>query len=135
MTMCNRYLQTLYRAFVERTHVQSEFIEHWMQLRRINRSVDEERNEQSIYTDLFSDQCRSEIEDCYLEALAQIRGHTFAESEDVLNALLFLQEVIAAAMWKHRCEVGSTLETFARRFDRLETPIERRRLHAEAQEM
>jgi len=97
-------------------------------------SDDEKRNEPNTYAALFSDECRSEIEELYKAAMREMRGRSLSSSEDILEGLVFLQEIVATALWKHQCAVGSTLESFAREFDRLDVRAERERLHARAQE-
>jgi hypothetical protein len=74
-----------------------------------------------------------EVESLYQAAIMNIRGKRFDECSDGLNALSFLQEVLATAMWKHRCVIGDVLESFVRKYDRLDIPEERRKLHLEAQ--
>ncbi|HEY8553262.1 MAG TPA: hypothetical protein VIL43_01830, partial [Burkholderiales bacterium] len=79
---------------------------------------------------LFSEKCRSSIENVYRSAMREMRGVPYALAGDTIEALAFLQETIATALWKHRCNVGKTLESFAREFDRLDVREERKRLHA-----
>lgn len=96
-------------------------------------SADERRNEPATYAALFSSECRKFLEEVYEGALVMMRERSLNACEDVLNGLAFLQEVVATAMWRHRCDVGETLEVFARNFDRLDVAEERARLHGEAQ--
>jgi len=48
--------------------------------------------------------------------------------------LTIMQHVVAIAMWKYELTVGEPLRGFARQFDRLDVPAERRRLYDIAQE-
>jgi hypothetical protein len=113
------------------------FIEEWLGGHEFQLALsdDEKRNERSIFGALFARECQLEMESLYQSAMTNIRGKTFDECDDGLNALAFLQEILATAMWKHRCKVGETLESFARKYDRLDTLEERRELHLEAQQL
>lgn len=135
MITCKQHMSLLYRAFVARTQMRIVFLEQYIapQDVRSDLTIDEKRNEPKIYRDLFSSECRIEVERCYLDALLSIRGRTFVQSDDVVNALVFLQGIVATALWKYRCDVGETLEAFARKYDRLDVSAEKRRLHLEAQ--
>ena len=119
---CKPCLSAIYRAYRTRTETRIAFIEEWLA-------------GHDVTTALFSNGCCAEVEDCFREALHRMRGKSFSESEDDLNALQFLQHVVAAEMWKHRCDTGDMLETFARDFDRLDVESERMRLHMRAQKM
>lgn len=136
MSVCKQYVSALYRAFVARTGTRISFVERWLKIldADLNVSVDESRNEPSVYRELFSDQCRAELEEFYRDAMLSLRGSTLVGCRDGLNALAFLQEVVATAMWKYSCTAGPLLESFARMYDRLDTLEEKRRLHREAQE-
>ena len=133
--MCEQYLHVVYRAFVIRTGLRVAFIEQaisfWSDPQPL--SEDEKRNEAEIYTALFSDECRSYVEELYKKAMCDMRGLPYASSRDILEGLAFLHEVVARALWKHHCLVGESLESFAREFDRLDVDSERERLHTRAQ--
>lgn len=133
--MCLNHLPVIYRAFFERANIRIAFIERMIsfegELQPL--SEDERRNERETYAALFSEECRSSVEDVYRSAMREMRGQPYALAGDVIEALVFLQETIATALWKHRCNVGKTLESFAREFDRLDVRDERKRLHAVAQ--
>lgn len=136
MSVCKQYVSPLYRSFVARTSTRVSFVERWLNIRDadLNLSMDETRNEPGVYRELFSDECRAELEEFYKEAMLSLRGATLVGCRDGLNALAFLQEVVARAMWKYGCTAGPLLESFARKYDRLDTLEEKRRLHLEAQE-
>lgn len=135
MRRCTQSISVLYRTFRVRSGVHSQLAAGWMHGHDILSPIttDEERNERSEYIELFSTQCRAEVEIMYRAAMTQLRADSFQNSTDALNALMFLQETIATALWKYHCEVGAELEGFARTHDRLETLDERRRLHSDAQ--
>ena len=132
--MCSESLLTLYELFVQRTGLRAQFIE-----RCFDRppepallSEDAKRNESSTYGAMFCGECRSFLEKLYSDALKELSGLAWDRCEDVLNGLAFIQEVAATALWKYRCDVGPTLESFAREFDRLDLPAERHRLYQRA---
>jgi hypothetical protein len=135
MRKCKTELLAVYRIFFDRYRTRIAFIERWMSFQGELKPLleDEQRNERQIYTDLFSGECRSCIEELYRTAMQEMRGQPYSVSGDVLEALAFLQEVVATGMWKHRCNVGEMLESFAREFDRLDVSEERKRLHDLAQ--
>jgi hypothetical protein len=112
------------------------FIEAWLGSHDVQAGVsaDEERNMPATYGALFAPECQAEMESLLQAAIASIRGKTFYRCGDELNACMFLQEIVATALWKHRCVVGERLESFARKYDRLDTLQERRELHFEAQQ-
>lgn len=133
--MCKTYLLVTYRAFFEQVRIRIAFIERWLsfvgELQPL--SEDERRNERETYAGLFSDDCRSSVEELYWTAMREMRGQPYALAGDVVEALAFLQTTVATGLWKHRCKVGETLESFARDFDRLDVHDERKRLHTLAQ--
>jgi len=132
MTHCTGVMLHVYRAYVARTSVRISFIEKRLAspdaIAPLN--VDEIRNVPDVYLELFSDSCRSFVETLYGEALRELRDLEFEDSDEVLRALNFIQEVTATALWRYNRNVGSTLEAFAREFDRLDLLSERQRLHA-----
>jgi len=133
--MCTELLTAVYRMFLQRTNIHSAFIEpHVTNSHEPETfSEDTERNRPSTYAALFSGDCSSHLENLYLEAIQQMNGLSFDGSEDILNGLAFIQEVVATALWRYDCNVGPTLESFAREFDRLDVPAERHRLHSRCQ--
>jgi hypothetical protein len=96
-------------------------------------SDDDRRNESATYAALFSSECQPFIADLYQEAMGMMRGRSLADCDEALNCLAFLQDVVATAMWRHRCPVEATLASFAREFDRLDVATERARLFSRAQ--
>lgn len=132
---CRRSISFLYRQFQERTGIEFGLAATWMtgqdNVSPVTR--EEQRNEKMAYLEVFSLECRAEVEVMYRASISQLRLNVFQESIDTLNALMFLQEIVATALWKHNCQVGAELENFARTYDRLDTPSDRLRLHLEAQ--
>lgn len=61
-------------------------------------------------------------------------GVPYPQCGDFLDALAFIQEISATALWKYRQGVGDAVEDFVRNFDRLDVSDERIRLYDCAQE-
>lgn len=137
MILCKEKLAILYRAFLVRPRKRVAFIEDWLRGCDVQSkpTLDEQRNAPDAFRALFCDECLSELESLYRAAILNIRGRAFESCSDGMKALEFLQDIVATALWRHRCAVGATLEDFARDFDRLDVPDEMRRLHMEAQRM
>jgi hypothetical protein len=133
--MCKKLLLTIYRLIVARTGARVAFIEQRVGFDQNGPplSEDDSRNEREMYVALFSDDCRPCVESLFLDMLKELEVLPYERSADVLNGLVLLQEVIARALWKHRCAVGPRLESFAREFDRLDREDERLRLYQHAQ--
>jgi hypothetical protein len=92
--------------------------------------VDLQRNEPQ----LFSALCQNEdqlagLRRLYDGLLADLKTSDEAGREHVLDALQFVQGVVATALWKYQQSPGDDLETFARTFDRLDIASERHRLY------
>ncbi|NUA32215.1 hypothetical protein [Cupriavidus basilensis] len=96
-------------------------------------SDDDIRNEPEIYKDLFSTSCEVLVSDIYDSAMERMRGVPYEMCEPELDALAFIQEIVAVAMWRFKIGVGEKLEIFSREFDRLDVREERNRLHQSAQ--
>jgi len=135
ITACQSLVLTLYAKFYARTQRKIAIVSHWLALEGEPRSpsVDDHRNEPRTYASLFSEECRHTVDELLRLAMMQMRGATYAQSEDALECLSFLQEVISTAMWIHRCTVGQQLGSFARDYERLDLQEERKRIHAQAQ--
>jgi hypothetical protein len=132
---CQEYLLLVYRGYAARTGVRVAFLERTMSCPSeiAHLSDDERRNEPAIYSALFSDECQLFLEEVYENSIGMMRGRPFGDCEDALRGLAFLQEVFATALWRHRQPVAHVLASFAREFDRLDSPAERERLYALAQ--
>ena len=131
---CAKSLIALYELSVQRAGKNIDFVERHLERSSEpeRHSEDDQRNESTIHTTLFSNECRSYLESLYSEAIRGLGAVTFANGEDLLNGLQFIQNVIATALWKYHCDVGPVLESFAREFDRLDVESERRRLYDRA---
>ena len=128
-------LLLIYRDYVVRTGARAASIEQVLSSPSPLAALgeDDRRNISVAFQSVFSRESRSFIEKLYTDAMAKMRGQARSASDDSLDGLAFLQEVVATAMWKYRCDVGDELATFARDFDRLDVPSERDRLYARAQ--
>ena len=133
--MCSDLLRVVYRSVVERDNSRVPFIERKFDtpLELTVLSEDEHRNLPTLYKTLFSDDCASYVEKLYADAMRELRGLSYEESEHIIDGLDFIQLVIATAMYKYGCTVGQTLRCFAREFDRFDVTSERQRLHNQAQ--
>lgn len=131
MPKCVETVAIIYRDWFESTRVRIAAVERLLDQERepLGLTIDERRNMRSSYSLLFSEACRKEFGDMYEHLLAQLRGGQYPESADCVMGLRFVQEVVAAAMWRFNMPVGGSLEQFAREFDRLDEPGECRRLH------
>lgn len=134
--MCSELLFTIYALYIQRRGIRILSIERHLTHTPTPNSLseDDNRNQPAIYAALFSSECRSYMEMLYADAMAQMTDFPFDQSEDLLNCLEFIQEVTATALWRYDRQVGDNLESFARAFDRLDVPSERRRLHDQAQQ-
>ena len=90
-------------------------------------------SEADAYSVVFSHEGRSRLEGIYFSLLDGMNGLTYQQCDDALEALSFIQEISAAALWKYRLDVGAEIEFFVREFDRLDVPEERVRLYRRAQ--
>ncbi len=134
--MCMKLLLIIYKLSIERTGLRIAFIERYLatSIDLVNVSEDDRRNLSHIYKTLFSADCHSYFEKLYSDAMKEMGLLSYDQSDEILNGLMFIQETIATALWKYHCDVNQSLESFARQFDRLDLPAERKRLHDLAQE-
>lgn len=128
--MCNEIIQTIYRIFLESGGRKIFWIERSVGLDESKVvSVDDKRNEPELYSNLFSGECRENMEELYMAMLKQMRETPFEHCDDLMEAAAFLQQVMATAMWKYHQDIGEAMEKFTREFDRLDVSAERVRLH------
>ncbi len=97
-------------------------------------SIDDRRNEHRIYQEL-AEKHRAVLDDLFKQLLHDMRAVRYEHASGILDGLDFLQSVVASTLWKHHFTVGDSLERFAREFDRLDVPDERRRLYQLAQNL
>jgi hypothetical protein len=127
-------LLILYRLFVADGGVRSKWIERLVNFDDATSiSSDDERNVADLYERLFRDNEAPQIEMLYFKLLNEMKGNSYDACSDVLGALVFLQHILAVALWRYRMNVCQALEEFTREFDRLDVPSERIRLYTRAQ--
>lgn len=141
--MYEGHLRSVYREYVGWWGVRSAYIEETLaraagseaaaDVRRLEERAREPDFDRWLYRELFTDDGRAFLETLIRGAMDAMRGRPLAECGDALEALVFLCEVAATGLWKHRLQVGRRLEWLAREFDRLDVPSEQARLHALAQ--
>lgn len=95
-------------------------------------SVDDHRNLPDFYREL-AEQHLEALSGAIHAMLAEMRRRPYECCDELLDALQFLQHVVASALWRYYLPVTSELEAFAREYDRLDVPSERRRLYGAAQ--
>jgi hypothetical protein len=132
--MFDQTLLDIYRIFRYKGGRKSNWIENHLCFDgRITVSSDELRNEKNAYAALFSEENRQNLEELYLKLLNKMKGVPYEQCEDIMEALIFLQETSANALWKHNQIIGIVIEEFVRDYDRLDVQSERARLHEKAQ--
>lgn len=134
--MCTECLRIAYRGFVNRTNDRSAFVEQAIAMdgTPTELTADEKRNDKQTHTALFGDKCRGTVQELLRSAISELRTLPFERSDDVLTGVTFVQELVATALWKYQCNVGSFLESFAREFDRLDVDEEKMRFYRTAQQ-
>lgn len=95
-------------------------------------SVDDHRNASDFYRQLVESQPKA-LDEAFRRLLSDMHGLPYEHSAGLLDALRFLQNILAIALWKYQLPVSEELERFARAFDRLDVAHVRRRLYEEAQ--
>ena len=133
--MCYHILSIIYRLSIHKGAHQISWMNRYFGNDSINNiSLDDERNESSLYYRLFSKECHSKIESLYLKLLSEMKEVSYEESNEIIEALMFLQKVAATALWKYNCNIGEKMEFFVRNFDRLDVAGEKDRLYKKVQE-
>ena len=128
--MCTETLTIIYRSRAARGCARAQQLEELLGLEEdAPASEDDLRNESRNFHRLFSGECKGFVDGLYRDAMSRLSEKQYGEAEDELRVLAYLQDLVAAALWKHGLEPGETLEGFARQFDRLDVESERRRLH------
>ncbi len=128
--MCVEILAAIYRAQAVRGSARVFSLEEDLGFEGdVAPSEDDLRNERTNFERLFSGECNSYVDNLYREAMNRLWGKPYDEAENELRVLAYLQNLVAAALWKHGLVPSETLEGFARQFDRLDVDSERRRLY------
>ena len=134
--MCYHILSIIYRLSINKGSHQVSWMNKYFgndNINNISISLDDERDEPSLYVELISKDCRSKIESLYLKLLSEMKEAPYEEANGIIEALMFLQEVAARALWKYNCNIGKKMEYFVRNFDRLDVVGEKHRLYEKVQ--
>lgn len=133
--MFNQILLLVYRLFLsEGGRKKINWIEQYLGFDgSVALSSDDKRNEPGAYEAIFSEEHRAKLEQLHLKLLNEMNGVPYQQCGDVLEALAFIQEISATALWKYHQSVGTMNEEFVRDFDRLDVSDERVRLYESAQ--
>lgn len=133
--MCDHILSIIYRLSINKGGHQISWMDQYFGNDSINNiSLDDERNEPSLYARLFSKECHPKIESLYLKLLSEMKETSYEEANAIIEALMFLQEVAATGLWKYNCNIGEKMESFVRNFDRLDVAGEKHRLYEKVQQ-
>ena len=128
--MCTEALAIIYRVDVARGSARVPVLEEILGFEAGPApSEDDLRNQKSYFERLFSGECREFVDGLYRDAMSRMSGERYDEAEDELRVLVYLQHLVAVALWKHDLEPSEALERFTRQFDRLDVESERRRLY------
>lgn len=129
MTEPKELLAKAYALHVDRGGTRVPVVEqHFDMHNPTSISVDDRRNEHEIYQALMQNDGKA-VKQLFNALLTDMRSVSYEHASGIMDALDFLQHVLTTAMWKHHVPVDQRLERFAREFDRLDVPAERRRLY------
>ncbi|NWB97036.1 hypothetical protein HX882_14145 [Pseudomonas gingeri] len=133
--MCEAAFQIIYMLFVLRKAKRVAFVEFCIKYtgEQAGFLEDHLRNESLMYEQLFSSKCKGYVLDFFERLMAEMRGLKYEDSNGILEALEFFQEVGAIALWKYNCNLDPKIDSFVRGFDRLDVGEERKRLYFLAQ--
>jgi hypothetical protein len=124
-------LQKIYQLQVSRNAKRLPYIEAYLGMSDpVDVTLDDLRNEHRYYA-LMAEQQGQTIEQLLRRLLLKLRTGQSVESESVLDAIEFVQGVIADILWRYHHELPRRLERFARQYDRLDRHEERERLRGE----
>ncbi len=123
-------LQLVYLLFFDRTARKVNWLERYLGITSLIALSDDERmSELHAYRDIFSADCRPCIEQLYAKLLDELKTVSYDQSGEIIEALAFVQEISATALWKYHLEIGQRVEKFVKDFDRLDVSTERIRLY------
>lgn len=128
--MCADCLSVIYRMYVERGGARVPYIEELPGLDITTAlRADDWRDEAATYGKLFGEKCENFCKGLFDELREEIANKQFSEAGGALDALQFLQQILATAIWKYSVDPGDHLSDFARDFDRLDVRSEKLRLY------
>lgn len=125
--MCIKIFSSVYRARVAQGTTRVHALEVCLKPHLIPLSGDL-RNESHNISELFSNKCKTFIDELFFETLDKLKEITYAEAQDIILMLAYLQEILALALWRYNLKPSEKLEGFCRDFDRLDEESERYRL-------
>ncbi|MCT7329676.1 hypothetical protein [Ralstonia mojiangensis] len=136
MFICKEKLHTIYSIYLLNggsiaENIETEILQN---PKDFIASVDDIRNEREIYNDLFQTPCISLIESIFHLNFNSMSSKPYEQCKSFIDALAFIQDIAASAMWKFDLSIPGDLEAFVRDFDRLDVPEERYRLYQLAQQ-
>ncbi len=133
--MCENLLCTIYELFVVREGRRVAFIEQYFSglSEQFQVADDDIKNERDIYIRFFSTDSIQFLEKIYEDAMKEMNGLPYEKCNEILAGLIFIQEIVARALWKFNCEITHVLADFTREFDRLDVSDECWRLYKIAQ--
>lgn len=132
--MFNQILLLIYRLFLHGGGKKIIWMEQYLGYKnKVKLSSDDIKNESFAYASVFLENNRITLEKIYIKLKSEMNGIPYKQCEEILDALEFIQQISATAMWKYNQNVGVMIEEFVRNFDRLDVPKERIRLYNETQ--
>lgn len=132
--MCDHILSKIYSLYLNKGGNRVILIEAYLSYNHIYEiSLDDERNQPYLYATLFSDECQVYIERLYLRLLSEMKGIPYEKCDNIIEALMFIQQISSTALWVYNCNASQKLETFVRDFDRLDVSSEKIRLYESVQ--
>lgn len=125
-------LRRIYWAYPWLSEQVKTGVQEWLQLQDSSTPNYASIDDKHEFDALFSEH-RGELLSLYRSTRETMRAKPYASCAADLEFVVFLQFVVARALWHYQFDVGDELEYFARQFDRLDALSERQRFFAEAQ--
>lgn len=127
--MCDTYFLSIYRLRVAAGLARIALLEDRFRDALTSLKIEDDvANLPFLYEKLFSHECSIFLLKKYKDICDEMASLRFCECDKHFEFLMFIQEVLATALWKFGLSVGGDLEQFARDFDRLDVQEERLRL-------
>jgi hypothetical protein len=123
----------LYRGVLTDTGKRSPFLEGLLSIDLSEPfTTDDRRNLPHSYSAAFSGEGLTRMEALFEKLLGELRHRPYAQADEIVDAIEFVQGAIMTAWVRHELSVGQRLMDFCKGFDRLDVPEERRRLYGAA---
>lgn len=127
-------IHNAYQLFLKQGGQRAALLESIFQIDATKQSsLDDSRNEASVFSALTSEENLRQLSSLHSSLMDRLASKTLDQSNEEIDALACLQEILSVALWKHNRYIGFSLESFVREFDRLDMASERARLHDLAQ--